>query len=178
MTITVAGVPPDSGKVSRAEEPVADVFQCVVHPLPVMPLIRRLDQPPVRASDHVGAGFRQGSEQGLQFGAESAGEPEGAGPGSVPALMELDMAPVLVELVLGQGAVGVDPVDDLVGEDAEVFDGVGVGEPDQQPLTFLDVGGVEAAPVDLGQGPFDDRHLLRADPAGLLRRRQMRSERG
>ena len=87
------------------------------------------------------------------------------------------MAPVLVELIFGQGAVGVDPIDHLGGEDAQIFDGVGVGEPDQQPLPFLDVVGVEAAPVDLGQGPFDDRHLFGADPAGLLRRRQMRAQR-
>ena len=34
--------------------------------------------------------------------------------------MELDMAAVVVELVFGQGAVGVDPVDHLVGEDAQI----------------------------------------------------------
>ena len=120
----------------------------------------------------------QGSEHGLQFGAEGTGEPQGAGPGSVPALVELDVAAVVVELVFGSGAVGVDPVDHLRGEHAEFGDGVDVGEPDQQLFPLLDVGGVEAAPVDLGQGPFDDRHLLRADPPGLLRRRQMRPERG
>ena len=34
-----------------AEEPVADVFEGVVHPLPVMPLIGLFDQPPVRTGD-------------------------------------------------------------------------------------------------------------------------------
>ena len=88
------------------------------------------------------------------------------------------MAAVVVELVFGSGAVGVDPVDHLRGEDAQLGDGVDVGEPDQQLFPFVDVGGVEAAPVDLRQRPFDDRHLLRAHPPGLLRRRQMRPERG
>ena len=111
-----------------AEESVADVFEGVVHPLPVVPLIRGFDQPSVRPGDRVDARFGQGSEQGLEFAAERTGEPQGAGPGSVPALMELDMAAVLVELIFGQGAVGVDPVDHLGGEDAQVFDGIGVGE--------------------------------------------------
>ena len=145
--ITVAGVPPESGSAVGAEESVADVFEGVVHPLPVMPFIRGFDQPPVRPGDQVDPWLGEGSEQGLQFAAEGTGEPHRAGPGSVAALMELDMAPVLVELVFGQGAVGVDPVHDLVGEDPQVFDRVGVGEPDQQPFTFVDGGGVEAAPV-------------------------------
>ena len=42
VMITVAGVPPESGTAVGAEEPVADVFEGVVHPLPVMPLIRGL----------------------------------------------------------------------------------------------------------------------------------------
>ena len=115
--ITVAGVPTRIRDRVGAEESVADVFQGVVHPLPVVPLIRGLDQPPVRAGDQVGPRFGQWSEQGLQFAAERTGEPQRAGPGSVAALMKLDMAPVLVQLIFGQGAVGVDPVHDLFGED-------------------------------------------------------------
>ncbi len=48
--------------------------------------------------------------------------------------------------------------------------------PTSNPLTLLNVGGVEAAPVDLRQSAFDDRHLLRRDPTGLLRRCQMRPQ--
>ena len=163
---------------STAEESVADVFQGVVHPLPVVAGIGLLDQPPVRPADHIEPRFRQGSEQSLQFGAERAGEAERAGPGSVAALMKLDIPPIAVELILGPGAVGVDPVDHLGGEDSEVFDRQRVRVLDEDLLPYFDVGGVEPAPIDRGQGPFDDRHLLRAHLPVLLRRRQMGPDRG
>ena len=162
VMMRVAGVPPESGIAVGAEESVADVFEGVVHPLPVMPGIGLFDQPPVRALDQVDPWLGQGSEHRLQFGAEGTGEPQGAGPGSVSAAVELDVAAVVVELVFGSGAVGVDPVDHLGGEHAQLGDGVDVGEPDQQLFPFVDVSRVEAAPVDLRQRPFDDRHLLRA----------------
>ena len=118
----------------------------------------------------VDPGFGQGSEEGLQFGAEGPGEPQRAGPGPVAALMELDMAPVVVELVFGQGAVGVDGVDDLIGEQSQVLGRQHRGLVDQQFLPGVEVGGIEAAPVDLAQGAGDDRHLLRADlPVALGR---------
>ena len=148
-----------------------------MHPLPVMPEVGLFDQPAVRGFDQVDPWLRQGSEHRLEFGAEGTGEPHRAGPGSVSAAVELDVAAVVVELVFGSGAVGVDPVDHLGGEHAEFGDGVDVGEPDQQLFPFVDVNRVEAAPVDLSQRPFDDRHLLRADPPGLLRRREMRPQR-
>ena len=60
VMITVAGVPPDIRQRVGAEESVADVFEGVVHPLPVMPLIRGFDQPPVRAGDVLTRGLARG----------------------------------------------------------------------------------------------------------------------
>ena len=55
-----------------------------MHPLPVMPVIGLFDQPSVRPVEQVDPWLGEGSEQGLEFGAEGTGEPQRAGPGPVP----------------------------------------------------------------------------------------------
>ena len=166
VMMRVAGVPPASGIGVGAEESVADVFEGVVHPLPVMPEIGLFDQPPVRGPlTRLIRGFAKGPSTAWSLAPRAPVSRRVPVQDPSRQLVELDVAAVVVELVFGSGAVGVDPVDHLGGEDAEFGDGVDVGEPDQQLFPFVDVNRVEAAPVDLRQRPFDDRHLLRARPA-------------
>lgn len=91
------------GQVPGPQHPVADLFEGVVHPLPV--------GAGVHLPAVVGAGSRERVEQGFEFGAEGAGEPKLSGPGPVTAGPELKVAPVGVQLIFGPGAVGVDGVD-------------------------------------------------------------------
>ena len=145
-----------------------------MHPLPVVPEIGLFDQPAVRAGGGVDPRLRQGSEHGLQFGAEGTGEAEGAGPGSVSAAVELDMAPVVVELFFGsarcRGGYGGSPCATRMRSSVTKWMSA---NPTSSCCPFVDVSRVEAAPVNRGEGPFDDRHLLRAHPPRLLRRREM-----
>ena len=62
-----------------AEESVADVFEGVVHPLPVVPLIRGFDQPPVRAVTRLVRGFAKGPSRACSLA------PRGPVSRSVPA---------------------------------------------------------------------------------------------
>ena len=62
--------------------------------------------------------FGQRVEQRLEFGAEAAGEPEVPDVGAVPGRSEMEGAAVIVELIVGYGAVGVDGIDDPVGEES------------------------------------------------------------
>jgi hypothetical protein len=88
------------------------------------------------------------------------------------------VAAVLVQLIVGEGAVGVDRVHEPVGEMLQVFGAAGLGELGQQPLPGRNLGRVKPGPVHLGQRPFDDRHLLRAHRPVSLRRRQTGPLRG
>ena len=90
-------------------------------------------------------------------------------------LVEFDMPALPVELICGPAAVGIDPVDHLVGEHAQLGDRMDPGVPGQQPLTFIDVVGVKPRRSTCVT-PVDDRDLLRAEPAGALCLREMRPD--
>ena len=58
----------------------------------------------------------------------------------------------MVQVFLRDRAVGVDAVDDLGGEEAELFRGERRRELREEPVGGVEVGGVEAAVVDLVEG--------------------------
>jgi hypothetical protein len=84
--------------------------------------------------------------------------------------------PILLELLVGNGAVGVDRVDDLLGQPLQILRAELVGEPGEQFLTGLDGCGVEPGPVHPGQGPGHDVDLFRSDLPVPLRRGQLRPD--
>ena len=59
------------------------------------------------------------------------------------------MAPVGVQLVVGFGAVGVDRVDDLLGEAGQLMGAEGGSVVGQQLLPGGEVGGIVARSVDV-----------------------------
>ena len=93
--------------------PVAEIFQGVMAALPIGPA--------VDFSGGIDPGFRQRVEQRLEFRAGGPGEPEVPDIGPVPGRPQMKVAPIFVQLIVGHGAVGVDAVDDPVGEQLEVF---------------------------------------------------------
>ena len=77
--------------------------------------------PAVDRTGRIDPGFGEWIEQGFQFRAGGPGEPEVPDIGTVPGRLEMKVAPILVQLIVRQGAVGVDGIDDFVGEQFEVF---------------------------------------------------------
>lgn len=82
------------------------------------------------------------------------------------------MAPVAVDVLTGEGAVGVDPVDDLGGEEPELLRGERRRELGEQPVGGVEVGGVDAAVVDGVEGTQADVGLLGRDVPVALRGRK------
>ena len=72
----------------------------------------------VDSTGRVDPRLRQRVEQGLQLRTGGPGEPEVTDVGAVPGRSEMKGAAVVVELVVGYGAVGVDGIDDAVGEES------------------------------------------------------------
>ena len=149
VTITVAGIPPVSGmspaRSCRSQRSSsASCSRC--------PWVR-----PSTSPDGIDPRFGQRVEQRLEFGAGGPGEPEVPDIGAVPGRAEMKVAPVFVELIVGHGAVGVDGIHDPVGEELEVLGWEHRRMFGQQRLTGGDVGRVEAAPIHLVEGAFDDR---------------------
>ena len=149
-----------------------------MHPLPVRPGIHRAPDGRIVVQSRLGAGFGQRPEQRGQFGARLTGQPELPAPAAVCGLPQMEVPPGRVQLLLGSAAVGVDVVDHLIGQGAQILRSERFREPGQQPLPLGQVGRVEPAMIHPVQGPLDDRHLLRGHLPGPLRRRQLRPHRG
>ncbi len=88
----------------------------------------------------------------------------------------MKVAPILIQLVVGQRAVRVDPVDDAVGEQLQVFGREDSRVFGEQRLTGDNLGRVEAATIHLLEGALNDVDLLRAHLSGSLGGRQHRPD--
>ena len=99
-------------------------------------------------------------EEGGQLRSGGTGQPEVAGVHAVPALSHHQEAPILLEPLIGEGAVRVDRVDGLLGVASQVLGAERDRELGQHMLTSLDVHRVESGPVHLAQGVRDDLNLL------------------
>jgi hypothetical protein len=132
-------------KGARAQQPVAEVLESVVHALARVAGVGN----GCPLGGDVGAGPGQRGQDGGQFGSGGAGEPELPGVGAVAGGAEAEVAPVGVQLVVGFGAVGVDRVDDLLGEAGQLMGAEGGSVVGQQLLTGGEVGGIVARSVDV-----------------------------
>jgi hypothetical protein len=89
----------------------------------------------------------------------------------------VEVAAIGVQLVIGKRAVGVDPINHLLGQEAKLLGSEGCRKPGQQFLAVNQVRRIKAAVVDLAQRPLDDRHLFWVDVTGPLGGTQMGSHR-
>jgi hypothetical protein len=92
-------------------------------------------------------------QQGLQLRATLAGQPELPGKSTVPGGPQPEEPAVLLQLLIGERAVRVDSIHDLVRQPAQLLRGELGGEPGQQLLPGVDSLGVEPAPSQRGQRP-------------------------
>ena len=117
VTITDAGIPPTRGLIGGFEEPGAGLLQRIVESLHVRPLVGDVDDGAVLIFDRGAAGFGQRIQDGVELGTDGVGESACQMPHAVPALLQLDIAPVLLQLVVdGFGPVGVGGIDHGMGE--------------------------------------------------------------
>ena len=96
-------------------------------------------------------------EQGLQLRPACAGEPELPGVAAVFGGPHPEEPSVLLQLLVGQGAVGVDRVHHLLGQLAQLLRAELGGELREQLFPGVDLVGVEPAPGDRRQRP--DHHI-------------------
>jgi hypothetical protein len=124
-----------------------------------------------------GAGLRQRSEQGGEFGAGGGGEPELTGPGAVWALGEVQGPAVFVlGLLTRQDPVGVDRFDQLRRHGLQVFEPEPAGLVDQQGFPGVHVDRVAVG--DLAQRVVDQAGPLGGDLPVALRGGEVPADRG
>ena len=100
VTITDAGIPPTRGLVGGFEEPGAGLLQRVVQALHVRPLVGDVDDGAVFIFDRGAAGFRQRVQDRIQLGTDGVGESACEMPHAVAALLQLQIAAVVLQLVI------------------------------------------------------------------------------
>lgn len=127
---------------------------------------------PVGGGVEVGAGPGQWPQHRGQLRPNRPSEVELTLVAAVLGRSELEEPPVLVELVIRQGAVGVDPVDDPVGQLLQVLRAERRRLLGEKGFRGVNLSRVEPATVDLVEGPLDHRHLLRTHLPRPLRDRQ------
>jgi hypothetical protein len=164
VTITAAGTPPTDGWSSALSNRAQASSSASWSPLHRRPFIRDLDEVAVFVFDRGAAGCGEWVQDGVQLGTDGVAEPAVQLPHAVPPLVEFEMAPVLLQLVIDWfGPVGIGGGDDGLGDPVQLCwgqDGCLVGE---QLLSRLHGLRVEAGPAECVYGPFHDLYLCRAD---------------
>ena len=113
--------PTDAGLVGGFEEPGAGLLQRIMQPLHLWPLVGDVDDGAVFIFDRGAAGFRQRVQDRVELGTDGVGESACQMPHAVAALLQLQVAPVVLQLIIdGFGPVGVGGIDHSVGEAAQI----------------------------------------------------------
>jgi hypothetical protein len=142
VTITDAGVPPTAGRSAKLQQPPASIFEPVVQALPVVPLIRKLNGLAINL-DAARPGPGQRVQDGMQLGTDGVGEFAPQLPHPIPALPQLQMPPVLLQLLIDWGwALGADRVDYPICNESQVFGAQLLGVFDQLLLRSRHLDGV------------------------------------
>ena len=107
--------------VSQLQQAAAGILERIMHPLPVMPLIRNLGGLPINLH-RAGAWPSQRIQHRIQLRTDSVGELAFQLPHAVAALPQLQMPPVLLQLIIDQfRTVGVDRVNYSICDESHVF---------------------------------------------------------
>lgn len=107
----------DGGLILSFEEPGAGFFERIVQPLHLGTFIGDLDDVAVFVFDGAAAGCGEWVQDRVQLGTDGVGEPAVQMPPAVPALFQLHIAPVVLQLVIdGFRAVGVGSIHHRLGE--------------------------------------------------------------
>jgi hypothetical protein len=176
VTITDAGTPPTVGWSSAFNNRAQASSSASWSRCNRGAFIRDLDHGPGFVFDRSRAGCGEWVQDGVQLGTDGVAEPALQLPHAVAALCQLQMAPVLLQLVIDRfRPVGVGGSHDSLGELVQLCqgqDGCLFGE---QLLSRRNGLRVEAGPGgECVYGPFHNLHLRRTDHTVTLQRGELR----